>query len=167
MRFHFITIPVFGESASEAELNRFVASHQVTRVERRFVEDGAESAWAVCVQYVEGGGRAQSSKAGLDYREVLSAQDFSVYAELRALRKTLAGGEGLPAYAIFTNEHLAAMVERRVHSLEELGAIEGVGKHRIDKYGKQFLDVLARALRANGVLANESKDGQALPRDAG
>jgi hypothetical protein len=32
----------------EAELNVFLARHRVVTVERRFVEDGADSFWAVC-----------------------------------------------------------------------------------------------------------------------
>jgi superfamily II DNA helicase RecQ len=51
----------------------------------------------------------------------------------------------VPAYALFTNEQLAAMVTRRTRSLEALGAIDGVGKSRVEKYGPAFLAILAAA----------------------
>ena len=43
------------------------------------------------------------------------------------MRKELAEKEGVPAYALFTNEQLAEMVQRRVGSLTAMKEIEGVG----------------------------------------
>ena len=45
-------------------------------------------------------------------------------------------------YALFTNEQLAEMVTRRTTTIAALGEIDGVGKARIEKYGKYF-DVAA------------------------
>jgi superfamily II DNA helicase RecQ len=84
----------------------------------------------------------------VDYREVLSAAEFQVYAHLRALRKTLADRDGVPAYALFTNDQLAAMVRQRVDSAAALGRIDGVGPARVEKYGATFLDALRAALAA-------------------
>jgi len=50
---HFVTIPVFDSGAAQAELNRFLAAHRVLAVERQLIADGAGSAWAVCVSYVD------------------------------------------------------------------------------------------------------------------
>ena len=49
----------------------------------------------------------------VDFKEVLSDPEFAVFARLRALRKERADAEGVPAYALFTNEQLAEMVQRR------------------------------------------------------
>ena len=43
-----------------------------------------------------------------------------MFAKLRALRKTLADREGVPAYALFTNEQLADMVRRRITTGEAM-----------------------------------------------
>ena len=48
----------------------------------------------------------------------------------------------MPAYALFTNEQLAEMVQRRVRTLAALREIAGVGEARIEKYGEDFLDIL-------------------------
>jgi superfamily II DNA helicase RecQ len=84
-----------------------------------------------------------------DYREVLKEQDFAVFAQLRSLRKAVAEREGVPAYALFTNEHLAEMVLKRAATATALGTIEGVGKARMEKYGALFLDVLGKAFGAS------------------
>jgi len=129
MQLKFFTIPVHGNDASQEDLNRFLNAHRIVSVERSFVQDGANSAWALCVSFEPAGaGRPQPGRRGkVDYREVLSEQDFAVFARLRTLRKALAEAEGVPAYALFTNEQLAAMVQRRPGSLAELGELAGAG----------------------------------------
>jgi superfamily II DNA helicase RecQ len=143
MQMRFFSIPLHdGEQAAE-ELNGFLAAHKVLSVERHFVQDGANSSWAVCVSYLQGNGRPPSAKKSkIDYREVLSEEDFAVFAKLRSLRKTLAEKDGVPAYALFTNEQLAEMVRRRVHTNSGLKEIEGIGQARVDKYGASFITIL-------------------------
>ena len=74
----------------EAELNVFLARHRVVTVERRFVEDGADSFWAVCVDYLSGEagsgtvhGALGRSERKVDYKEALSPEQFVVFAKLR------------------------------------------------------------------------------------
>jgi hypothetical protein len=59
----------------------------------------------VCVSYLAADGRPEPAKHGnVDYREVLDDKDFAVFAKLRTKRKELADKDGVPAYALFTNE---------------------------------------------------------------
>ena len=118
MQIRFFTIPVHDNAEAAEELNRFLASHRVTAIDRSLVQEGANSAWALCVSFDPSGeGRPPAGKRGkVDYKEVLSEEDFTVFARLRSLRKELADREGAPAYALFTNEQLAAMVQRRVRT---------------------------------------------------
>jgi superfamily II DNA helicase RecQ len=143
----FFTVPVCsGEEAAE-EVNRFLGAHRIVAIDRQFIHDGPNSAWALCITYLQSSGRPPPGKRGkIDYREVLSEPDFAVFAKLRALRKALAEQEGVPPYALFTNEQLAEMVRRRVRTLSALREIEGVGEARVEKYGERFLDIL----RADG-----------------
>ena len=143
MQMRFFSIPVNDDGQAADDLNRFLQAHRVLSVDRHFVQDGSNSAWAVCVGYVEGDGRPPPMKRGkVDYREVLDESDFAVFAKLRSLRKTLAQTEGVPPYALFTNEQLAAMVTHRVMSETELKEIDGVGDARVKKYGEAFLGIL-------------------------
>ncbi len=142
MNLKFFQIPAHGGEA-EAELNRFLGGHRIVNIDRHLVADGAESFWAVCVSYVESEGvKAPARKNKIDYREVLSEKDFALYVKLRTLRKELAQREGVPVYAVFTNEQLAAMVQQGVTTRAQLASIEGIGEARVSKYADQFLKIL-------------------------
>lgn len=62
---------------------------------------------------------------------------------LRDWRKETAHTEQVPAYIIFHDATLAAIVAARPESLTELAAISGIGKHKLERYGQSVLDVLA------------------------
>jgi superfamily II DNA helicase RecQ len=149
MRLHFITVPIHGSADAEAELNQFLAAHRVIAVDRQLVADGQRSAWAICVTYVDtpaaGATLDASKKSRVDYRDLLPGPEFQVFARLRDLRKQLADKEGVPPYALFTNEQLADMVRRPVRSLADLARLDGVGPARLEKYGRAFLDLLLSA----------------------
>jgi len=150
MRMYFAHIPVLGDGTEVAELNRFLASHRVLSIERQLIADGPASAWAICVTYVQGDGPALPTRRGrLDYRELLPQEEFAVFVRLRELRKQLAEQDGVPAYALFTNEQLAAMIRARAHTPTALAEIPGVGPARVEKYGEPFLDVLKQWTEPN------------------
>lgn len=149
MKMQFFLIPIRDPHDATDELNAFLSSHRVVHTERQFVADGANSLWSICVSYVEGDGRPGASdrrQRKVDYREVLPEADFAVFVKLRTLRKELADREGVPAYALFTNEQLAEMVQKRVVSLAGLSEIGGVGNARVEKYGAAFLLVLQESV---------------------
>jgi superfamily II DNA helicase RecQ len=149
MKYQFFTIPVQGSHAAAAELNQFLAEKRVIAVEREFIADGCNSAWSFCICYDDTGDHPTPSKtAKVDYKEILSAEDFAVFAKLRLLRKQLAEQEGVPAYALFTNQQLADMVVNRVTTLAALRKLPGVGESRVEKYGRVFLEMLANTWQA-------------------
>jgi|GEM_PF-122461 len=151
MKMQFFTIAIADAQAATDALNAFLVAHRVVHVERHFVADGANSAWSVCVSYTEGESRPAADRRPqkkVDYRDALSEPQFAVFAKLRTLRKTLADQEGVPAYALFTNEQLAEMVRRPVRSLDHLAGIDGVGQARVEKYGEAFLGILNASLPA-------------------
>lgn len=145
MRLKFFTVPALSPDTAEAELNRFLGAHRIAHLERQFIADGAASFWAVCVSWVEADAATAQDPARrgrVDYREVLAADEFALYDRLRALRKQLADAEGLPPFAVFTNEQLADMVRQRVATVAALETIAGVGEARLSRYGPAFLDIL-------------------------
>jgi superfamily II DNA helicase RecQ len=143
VKLRFFMVPMLDGDEESQELNRFLSMNRVLLVERHFVSDGPRSAWAICVSYLDRGGRpAPEQGKRVDYREVLSEADFAVFVKLRNLRKSMSEKEGLPAYTLFTNEQLAAMVQQRVTSLKALEEIQGVGSARVKKYGAAFLEIL-------------------------
>ena len=152
MKLNFFSISSLSPDQGQTALNLFCAQHRVVSVEKQFVALGMESFWSICVTTIEGKWAEPSNenqnlkRDRIDYKEILSEQDFTVFAELRNLRKSLAEQEGVPAYALFTNEQLATMVTQRVQNIVALGSIEGIGKARLEKYGGLFLHALQSAM---------------------
>ncbi len=150
MAYRFFVIPARDAGPAAAELNGFLGSHRILAVDRRWVDQGADSFWSFCVDYLETRSGADAGrKDGLgrgkvDYREVLSPEDFAVFARLRQLRKEIAQAEAVPVYTIFTNDQLARMVQSRATTKAALEQISGVGDARIEKFGTKFIEVLGR-----------------------
>jgi hypothetical protein len=144
------TIPAQDDGPAADAVNQFANSVRVVTLEKRFVEDGQNSFWAICITYLASAATRPTApkREKADYREILPDSEFAVYAKLRSLRKQLAEREGVPAYALFTNEQMAAMVQGRVSTREALKALPGVGDARIDKYADAFLDLLRPEIAA-------------------
>ena len=138
------------------ELNRFLGGHRVIGVEKHLVTTGgAGPVWVFCVEYLSGQapvgkGYGSSAASKIDYREVLSPEDFAVFSRLREVRKALGERDGVPPYAIFTNEQLAGIVRQRVMDKAGLGKIDGVGAARLEKYGGAVLEALAAVQTTEG-----------------
>ena len=117
MACRFFTVPAHASDKAQEELNRFLSSHRVLAVDRRWVDQGENSFWALCVDYLVSSagsgpaGKDGSSRNRIDYREKLDRESFAVFAKLRELRKQIAPAEAVPIYIVFTNDQLAQMVQ--------------------------------------------------------
>ena len=74
--------------------------------------------------------------------EGLSAGETDLFEALRKERSRLAKAQQLPAYMVFSDATLRAMVERHPRTRNELHAVPGVGLAKLDRYGDVFLTVL-------------------------
>lgn len=149
MAYRCFLVPVRNGGEAEEELNRFLRGHRVLSVDRRWVDLGTESFWSFCVDYQESAQPGAASGRGpigargrVDYREVLSPEEFAAFAKLRDLRQSISKEEGVPVYHVFTNEQLAAMVQKGAKTRADLGRIDGIGESRVEKYGERFLTCL-------------------------
>ncbi|MDZ7699389.1 MAG: HRDC domain-containing protein [Deltaproteobacteria bacterium] len=146
IQYRFFTIPIKSLEGAETELNRFLRSQRVLTVHREFVSQGENSFWAMAVEYLSDGSDAAQKSAGrkrVDYREILSPEDFTLFVKLRDWRKQAAEKEAVPVYTIFTNEQLAEMAKRKIKSKENLKEISGVGEARVKNYGDAVLKLVA------------------------
>ena len=149
MAFRFFKIPCRGCTETEAELNLLLRSFKIFSVDRRWIDLGLESCWAICVDYLE---RSMAPvvklssdadvRSKVDYKTILNDADFRVFSRLRDLRKEIAQAEAVPVYTIFTNEQLAKIVQNRADSKSELEKINGVGGARLSKYGDRIIEFL-------------------------
>lgn len=135
----FFIVPVQSSESAEAELNAFLASHKVLTVDRRWVDLGANSFWAFCIDFIPAGGvsntrSSQVTRSRVDYKDVLTTDEFIVFSQLRQLRKDISQTEAIPVYTVFTNQQLAQIVQRRCRTKADLSRIEGIGEARMEKY---------------------------------
>lgn len=143
MPFEVFSVSAAGDAAASEELNRFLRSHKTLSVERQLAQVGAAPYWTFCVEYLEGEAKTAARnprfQKKIDYREVLDEQAFARFAAMRQKRKELAEAEGVPAYAIFTNEQLAALAQLGELSLASMQTVEGIGEAKLAKYGAAML----------------------------
>jgi hypothetical protein len=52
MALRFFAVPVHDSSTFEQELNGFLASHKVVSIDRQLIDQGINSFWAICVDYL-------------------------------------------------------------------------------------------------------------------
>jgi ATP-dependent DNA helicase RecQ len=76
---------------------------------------------------------------------LVSAAEAPVWDRLRALRLELAREQGVPPYIIFHDATLLDMLRHRPRDLRSMAQIPGVGRSKLERYGAQFLGVLAAA----------------------
>ncbi|MGO8748260.1 MAG: HRDC domain-containing protein [Thermoguttaceae bacterium] len=147
MQFRLFSIPATGDTEAEEELNRLLRSHRAVSAQGELVQGGQTAYWCFCVEYLlgispegKGGGRQR-----VDYKEILSAEDFAIFVRLREVRKELVGKEAVPVYAVCTNEQLAEMAKARAATIADLKKIDGFGDAKAEKYGETFLAAMRRS----------------------
>ncbi len=64
MRIRVFRIPISAGEAAAEEVNRFLEAERIVSMDRQFVQDGANSAWALFVSYEAGEGRPAPAKRG-------------------------------------------------------------------------------------------------------
>jgi DNA helicase-2/ATP-dependent DNA helicase PcrA len=67
--------------------------------------------------------------------------DDALYDRLRAWRSALAKELSLPAYCVFTDATLLAIAERSPQTTRDLAALPGVGKIKLERYGRAVIEV--------------------------
>ncbi|MEI6206577.1 MAG: HRDC domain-containing protein [Desulfuromonadales bacterium] len=144
----FFRIPVNGADVSADDFNLFLRSHRVLAVHREFVVQGESSYWALAVEYLADGAitaprRDGGKKEKIDYREVLSPDEFARFALLREWRKHAAQVDAVPVYTILTNEQMAEIAKGNCRTKADLTRVDGIGAGRMEKYGAAILQAIA------------------------
>lgn len=154
LQYRFFALPAVSDgSAIEEEMNSFIRSHKVLTVQREFVSNGMQSYWCCCVEFIEGGkpigAEREHGKGKVDYREILSSDEFARFALMRECRRELATTDDVPPYVIFLDEHLAKLAKLERLSLSDLKSLPGIGEQKTSKYGKRFLELMEERQHAS------------------
>ncbi|MFK8078888.1 MAG: DNA helicase RecQ [Granulosicoccus sp.] len=83
-------------------------------------------------------GSRRSKKAAININD----SDLPLWEALRKLRKQLSDMAGVPAYIVFNDSTLADMIALKPRSTGEMANVSGVGSHKLEQYGDDFLEVI-------------------------
>jgi superfamily II DNA helicase RecQ len=152
MQMRVFSIPMEGDEAAEEACNAFLRAHKVLAVDKHPVVVQGRQFWSVCVEYLPRRhgepmpGRSASAPAmdrpRTDYRELLTTEQFARFCKLRDLRKRLAEQDASPVYMVLTNAQLAEIARKVPKTKSALGAIDGVGPAKVERFGASLLELL-------------------------
>ena len=123
-----------GPRAREAATDEFRL--YMKRVSTRTKDGGRSSA--------PGAGKPKSGKSSAKSAVLATDKQRELFERLRKLRKQLADEEGVPPYVVFSDATLRNMCVDMPRSESELLAVSGVGEVKLARYGRVFLEELAR-----------------------
>ena len=126
----------------QKNLDKFLAQFQILKTETAFVPE--ENYWSVLLFYDQNlpivkEGKPQKYSAQDD---VLNVDEIKLLDALKLWRSEKAKDQKLPTYFIATNQELISLVKYKPLQKEELMDIKGFGKHKIENYGEEILEIL-------------------------
>ncbi len=75
---------------------------------------------------------------------MLSEEEKPLYNALKQWRAERAKRENTPPYVYFLNQQLTALVRAKPKTMAELKRVAGIGAAKIEKYGREVLDVIKK-----------------------
>jgi superfamily II DNA helicase RecQ len=86
----------------------------------------------------QGASRSSSKGSSLAIDEI----DDPLAQKLRGWRLRTAKKEKIPAYRVFSDRTLTALLDERPHDIEALKGIDGIGPIKFDKYGPELIKLI-------------------------
>ena len=80
-----------------------------------------------------------------------NAYDEALLGLLKAMRKKVAKEKGLPPYVIFQDPSLEEMATTYPTTKEEMAQINGVGMGKVAKFGRPFIELIAKYVEENDI----------------
>lgn len=143
MQIKIFDISSRGSEDAQEQINKFMRQQKVLDVDRQFyVSSDNIGHWSVFVTYLPMSqqsalqGNTSERKEKVDYKTILSEEEFAKFTKLRALRKKLAADDAVPAYAVFTDAELVQLARLPQLDALSMSKISGIGEKRIEKYGR-------------------------------
>jgi ATP-dependent DNA helicase RecQ len=84
----------------------------------------------------------KAKKVVTEQIDLTDPQTKDLWNALRDLRHELAQKQNVPAYVVFHDKTLAAMVAHKPKIKEELNSLPGVGEKKLELYGELFLEII-------------------------
>ena len=87
-------------------------------------------------------GKIRREKKKISLTE-MTIDDEPIFEKLKEFRLSLSKKLKLPAFVIFPDKTLIEMAKLKPETLDELEKIYGVGKAKLEKFGKDFLNIIS------------------------
>ena len=125
-------IVMFGARAAETAAPDF--HYEIKRVERK----------SASVSSRHGGVASELASASAAMESYIPDDDEeALFQKLRELRRTIAQEIGKPPYIVFSDKTLRDMARIKPITNAQFLAVNGVGQHKLDLYGKRFMEAVA------------------------
>ncbi|MGE8433572.1 HRDC domain-containing protein [Chryseobacterium joostei] len=126
-------------------LDDFLEANEIIKVETAFVND--ECYWSVILYFEEHKMLKNTVKEpkAIKYsadNDSLSYDEEQILNALKLWRSEKAREQNLPTYFIASNKELVSVAKYKPARKEELLDIKGFGKHKIENYGEEILEIL-------------------------
>ncbi len=141
MQIKMYSIPVMGGELLMEEMNVCLRTKKVLEVEKRFSGPKKAGRWSFCISYLEDMPTVSSDKERpkIDYKQVLDEASYNWFSKMKEIRKQLANDDGIPAYAVFTDEELSNIAKIEDVTLQKIKKIKGIGEKKVEKYAHHFV----------------------------
>ncbi|MBL1220780.1 HRDC domain-containing protein [Chryseobacterium sp. L7] len=126
-------------------LDDFLEVNEIIKVETAFVND--ERYWSVILYFEELKTLKNTVKEpkAVKYsadNDTLNSDEEKILNALKYWRSEKAKEQNLPTYFIASNKELMSVAKYKPVKKEELLDIKGFGKHKIENYGEEILEIL-------------------------
>ncbi len=129
-----------GEAISE-DLNAFLRSKKIIEIKQELVSNPHGAHWCFCIRFMEDYSPFNKNKEKTDYKRVLDEESFLRFSKYREIRKRLSKEEGVPAFAIFTDEEMAELAKLEELTPSAMLKVPGIGEKKVGKYGRHFFTI--------------------------
>ena len=110
MKIKVFNIHYLADDSAMIEINRFLSNHKVLDINQKFYKGKNDAYWCFSIRYLDS-----------------------------VIQNNISLEEGIPAYAIFTDEELSEMAKLDLVDLISMGKIKGIGEKKVSKYGSYFV----------------------------
>ncbi len=119
-------------------LTNFLLNKQLKSLKPAFFQHDGKPYWTVLVEYEPLLAVDEKRPAG----HLLTTEQTSLLGRLRQWRREKADRDGVPAFVIATNKQLEQLTLRLPKSLESLRQINGFGKSKVERHGKEIIELI-------------------------
>ena len=127
----------------DTPMQEFIIDKEIIEFTEHFYLHDKTPYLTVIISYRHSQDEKRKASYAQDSANRLDALEKNAYDALRTWRAATAKQEGLPPYLIANNKQLVEIVKSKAASKAGLARINGIGESKVEKYGKEILDIMA------------------------